>query len=427
MTRKPLVDLTRNDPNAVKVSHTEMFKTIGHWLRNVIGMNLFAFQLLTWIQSGPGKNALKMRPDQERVRNLLTDTVTLLCKNGLQYQTELRVQGVLGITLDNNDVFIVHINEKFGGDIGGAISIRNDEGDAAKTLLVGKHLDTNRGDTFQGVNSKAVHKRRRRSRESSASPTLPANGSQQHILHRPIKRLMPSTKEASPSSVVRNRSSLQNSSILDPAIPSNEEIPVVKVKIEEEDVLIIEETEDSKAEILGSSQNIPHTTDQSAMLDSYPNLSLSEIQGSYQPFGEVPGVSNSSTNSGVDGTAPPPIKRRATSGSTQDSFGGSSDMGPDGSGPFVTGIMRNETISGDVAPQTITATSWDPSQIPDFGSLSARDSQMILDSIPGCSTWDTSQQSTMRTPTSHSSLPNTSDQSSESVGVHFFIFICLCF
>ena len=367
-----------------------------------------------------------MRPDQERVRNLLTDTVTLLCKNGLQYQTELCVQGVLGITLDNNDVFIVHINEKFGGDIGGAISIRNDEGDAANTLLGGKQLDANRGDTFQGVNTKAAHKRRRRSRESSTSPTLPANGSQQHILHRPIKILMPSTKKASPGSV-RNRSSLQNS-CLDPTIPSNEDIHVVKVKTEEEDVLIIEESEDSKAEILGSSQNIPHTTDQSAMLDSYPNLSLSEIQGSYQPSAEVLGVSNSSTNAGVDGTAPPPIKRRATSGSTQDSFGGSSEMGPDGSGPFVTGIMRNETLSGDVAPQTTTATSWDQSQIiPDFGSLSARDSQMILDSIPGCSTWDTSQQSTMRTPTSHSSLQNTSDQSSESVGLHFFIFICLCF
>ena len=364
-----------------------------------------------------------MRPDQERVRNLLTDTVTLLCKNGLQYQTELRVQGVLGITLDNNDVFIVHINEKFGGDIGGAISIRNEEGDAAKTLLGGKQLDANRRDTFPGpgVNMKAAQKRRRRSRESSASPTLPTNGSQQHILHRPIKRLMPSTKEASPGSV-RSRSSLQNSG-LDPTIPGSEAITEVKVKTEEEDVLIIEESEDSKAEILGSSQNIPHSTDQSAMLDSYPNLSLAEIQDSYPPFGEVIGAAGIMTNS--DGTAPPPTKRRATSGSTQDSFGGSSEMGPDGGGPFVTGIMRNETVSGDVGPQTTTGTSWDPSQMPDFGSLSARDSQMILDSIPGCSTWDTSQQSTMRTPTSHSSLQNTSDQSSESVGVHFFFFICL--
>ena len=138
-----------------------------------------------------------MKVDQERVRNLLTDTVTLLCTNGLQYQTELRVQGVLGITLDNNDVFIVHINEKFGGDIGGAISIRNDEGDAAKTLLGSTRLDSRkthdvgRFDTPVAVNLKTgevVHRRRRRSRESSRSPALPTNSSQEQIHHRPIKR-----------------------------------------------------------------------------------------------------------------------------------------------------------------------------------------------------------------------------------------------
>ena len=53
----------------------------------------------------------KMKPDQERVRALLTDTVTLLCKNGLHFDKQMRVQGLLGITLDDDDVFIVHINE----------------------------------------------------------------------------------------------------------------------------------------------------------------------------------------------------------------------------------------------------------------------------------------------------------------------------
>ena len=274
-----------------------------------------------------------MKADQERVRNLLTDTVTLLCKNGLQYHTELRVQGVLGITVDNNDVFIVHINEKFGGDIGGVISIRNDEGDAAKTLLGGVRVDTKNAcdigenETPASINSKTgevVHRRRRRSRESSTSPALSTNSSQQHTLQRPIKILLPSSREDSSSSV--KHTSFLNSTGNRPAEPVIENISVVKVKTEEEDVLIIEDSEDSKADILGSSQNIPHSTDQSAMLDSYPNLSLSEIQGSYPPFGEVIGVSNSSTNSGVDDTAPPPIKRRATSGSTRDSFAGSSEM-----------------------------------------------------------------------------------------------------
>ncbi|KAI0239082.1 hypothetical protein LSAT2_010147, partial [Lamellibrachia satsuma] len=182
------------------------------------------------------KYALKMKPDQERVRNLLTDTVTLLCKNGLQYQTELRVQGVLGITLDDSDVFIVHINEKFGDAIGGALTIRSDEGDAAKTLLgstlldARKSHDVSRGDTPTGVNSKTsevVHRRRRR----STSPALPTNSSPKQILQRPIKRLMPSNKEVS-SGGVRHRSSLLNSAGSESTIPDSEEVVDVKVKTE---------------------------------------------------------------------------------------------------------------------------------------------------------------------------------------------------
>ena len=55
-----------------------------------------------------------MKPDQERVNNLLRDTVTLLCKNGLTYNDELRVEALIGVTVDSNDVFLVHINERFG-------------------------------------------------------------------------------------------------------------------------------------------------------------------------------------------------------------------------------------------------------------------------------------------------------------------------
>ena len=55
-----------------------------------------------------------MKPDHERVTKLLTDTVTLLCKNGLTYDQELKIQGLIAITLDNVDVFVVSINESFG-------------------------------------------------------------------------------------------------------------------------------------------------------------------------------------------------------------------------------------------------------------------------------------------------------------------------
>ena len=53
-----------------------------------------------------------MKPDQERVKTLLMDTITLLCKNGLNFHKELTIQGVVGITADD-DVFVVHINETF--------------------------------------------------------------------------------------------------------------------------------------------------------------------------------------------------------------------------------------------------------------------------------------------------------------------------
>lgn len=56
-----------------------------------------------------------MKPDHERVTKLLTDTVTLLCKNGLSYVHELRIQGLLGITVDSSEVFLVSINDSFNG------------------------------------------------------------------------------------------------------------------------------------------------------------------------------------------------------------------------------------------------------------------------------------------------------------------------
>lgn len=67
-----------------------------------------------------------MKPDHERVSKLLLDTVTLLCKNGLTYDTELKIQGLLAITLDTSEVFVVHINESFGGGTGCTTLTQND-------------------------------------------------------------------------------------------------------------------------------------------------------------------------------------------------------------------------------------------------------------------------------------------------------------
>ena len=53
-----------------------------------------------------------MKPEQIRLRQLLTETMTLLCKNELKFDRGMRIEGVVGITLDDSDVFIVHVNER---------------------------------------------------------------------------------------------------------------------------------------------------------------------------------------------------------------------------------------------------------------------------------------------------------------------------
>ena len=59
-----------------------------------------------------GKMVLQgLEADQQRVRSLLTEAITMLCRNGLSYQVELCVEGLLGITLDKNHVMLVNINQ----------------------------------------------------------------------------------------------------------------------------------------------------------------------------------------------------------------------------------------------------------------------------------------------------------------------------
>lgn len=54
-----------------------------------------------------------MKADQERVRMLISQTITMLCKKGLEFETELKVQGLLGVTVDSRDIFLIHLNEKY--------------------------------------------------------------------------------------------------------------------------------------------------------------------------------------------------------------------------------------------------------------------------------------------------------------------------
>lgn len=52
-----------------------------------------------------------MKKDQELMKSLIAETVSVLCKSGLQYLKGLIVEGLIVITVDDSDVFYVRINE----------------------------------------------------------------------------------------------------------------------------------------------------------------------------------------------------------------------------------------------------------------------------------------------------------------------------
>ena len=53
----------------------------------------------------------------EKVRLLLTKAVTEICQNELNYQDGFTIEGLFGITLDAEEVFLVKINEWIKSDI----------------------------------------------------------------------------------------------------------------------------------------------------------------------------------------------------------------------------------------------------------------------------------------------------------------------
>lgn len=54
---------------------------------------------------------MTLKADQQQVKALLTETITLLCKNGLHFKSEFCVEGLIGVTLDQDEVFLINIKE----------------------------------------------------------------------------------------------------------------------------------------------------------------------------------------------------------------------------------------------------------------------------------------------------------------------------
>lgn len=107
-----------------------------------------------------------LKTDQERIKALLKDTITLLCRNGLSFKTEFAVEALIGITLDKDDVFLVSINEIIRTELGAKLA-------AAEEAASSEPHPAIEGDTWGNESDGSQHgsphnrKRRRKRRRSS--------------------------------------------------------------------------------------------------------------------------------------------------------------------------------------------------------------------------------------------------------------------
>ena len=56
---------------------------------------------------------MKLKEGYSKLQDLLRETITLLCKSGLDYKASFNVDAVIGITVDGSDGFYVTLKESF--------------------------------------------------------------------------------------------------------------------------------------------------------------------------------------------------------------------------------------------------------------------------------------------------------------------------
>lgn len=59
---------------------------------------------------------MTLPPDRERVRQVLSETIGLLCRNGLSFGCQLSVDALIGITVDHKDVFLISIKDTYDSE-----------------------------------------------------------------------------------------------------------------------------------------------------------------------------------------------------------------------------------------------------------------------------------------------------------------------
>lgn len=109
-----------------------------------------------------------VKGDQQRIRALIKDTLTLLCKNGLSFDTQFSMEALIVFTLDDEEVFHVSINETVKNQLAKAQSIAENESNDSFVEDSSPHFPSDRDSSQQKTGSWDTNKRPNRKRTLSA-------------------------------------------------------------------------------------------------------------------------------------------------------------------------------------------------------------------------------------------------------------------
>lgn len=99
------------------------------------------------------------------VKTMLSDTILALCRNTLSYKAEVTIEGLLGITIDNEQIFLVNMNETIQKE--GAAKKRNR--DSRSKVQGGSDDSESESSQDDDSNSQRKRKRKRKRRKSKDS------------------------------------------------------------------------------------------------------------------------------------------------------------------------------------------------------------------------------------------------------------------
>ncbi len=101
------------------------------------------------------------------VKAMISDTILALCRNTLPYQTEVCVEGLLGVTVDNKEVFLVHLNETILKE--GVVPTRKRTIEKQTNQDSESSLSSGTSDSESNSQPKSKRKRKRKRKSSSSS------------------------------------------------------------------------------------------------------------------------------------------------------------------------------------------------------------------------------------------------------------------